>query len=198
MTFEELNSMKVVELKEYCVETGIDVESKIKDKPTKAELIDSIVKIEAIDTPDEIKELEESVPKKTKTLSKQEAINLKRKIQKSELMPQRRCIIRSNQTNQTPPPEFEWITWGNDNIGHQTDKVIFDRPWHVREGCLRNLRKVTYRKSVPSDPSAPLSKPVFRDFPLYSIEMLDPLTPKELKIIAERQTIIDSSQANLI
>jgi hypothetical protein len=193
MTTVELLAMKVAELKAYCEENGISVLSKDPKKPTKAEYTEAIKTVVNVE---EVKKEEPKEDKPKKVLTKAEKRAIKRKVQNSELMPKVRVIIRDNRRTQTPS-EFEYITWGNDLIGHQTDRIVFDKPWHVREGALRSLEKATTRVSVPSN-NGDNNKPTFRDGPMYSIQRLNPLTEAERAVIAKRQTIMESSAVDLV
>jgi len=193
MTDVELNAMKVAELKTYCEENGIVVQAENLNKPTKKEYVAAIENIEDIEVTK--KDVVEEKPKK-KVLSKAEKKAIKRKVQISELMPKVRVIIRDNRKTQTPS-EFEWLTWGNDLIGHQTEKIVFDTPWHVRVGALRILEKATCKISVPGN-FKDGKKPTYKKGPMYSIERLAPLTKQELKKLGERQTIIENNEIELI
>ena len=199
----ELEKMTNKDLAEYCKEEGIEVESKNVSKPTKAEFLAAIKKFEEeqlglADADEflkgtlpesEIDESSEDKPKKRK-LTRAE----KRKIQHTELFPLRRVLITSNMTSQTQT-NLQFITWGNGLIGHQTDRVYLGKPWHVREGALRNMKAATITEPIQDEEGNQVK---FETKPAYNIQMLDPLSQEEIDKIAKRQTIRDSSIESLI
>ena len=193
----KLEEMKNKDLIDYCNEEGIEVKSKNVSKPTKTELLDAIKKFEAEQMgdvedflePEEIEELEKKPEVKKKMTRAQ-----KRKMQHDELFPLKRVLITSNATNQTQT-NLKFITWGNGLIGHQTDRVYLGKPWHVREGALRNLRNATISKSIQDEEGNTVR---FETVPAYNIQELPQLTKKEIDLIAKRQTIRNSSIESLI
>jgi len=194
----KLEEMKNKDLIEYCKEEGIEVEAKNVSKPTKTELLNAIKKFEAEQLgeiegffePEELEELENKpeVPKNKMTRAQ------KRQMQRNELFPLRRVLITSNAKNQTQT-NLQFITWGNGLIGHQTDRVYLGKPWHVREGALRNLRESVITFPVQDEEGNTIK---FETGPAYNIQMLEPLTEEEIEKIARRQTIRDSSIESLI
>lgn len=192
----ELDNMKSKELKDYCNENDITVNAKTKGKPTVAEFKEAIINYESEGLADidvittEREELEELKDVDVKVLTKAEKLSIKRRIQRSELLRTERVIIRSNKDTQTKS-EMEYITWGNDLVGHKTDIVIFDKPWTLRVGAVNNLKKATLMKSKPR--SANNKMPVLVSSPAYSVEILPPFTQDELDVIGKSQTILDNS-----
>lgn len=219
----ELKDMTNKDLIEYCESEGIDVDSKNVSKPTKTELLEAIKKFEitqALPTEDEASEAEikdegiipelemtdadeflaveaqkdvaNGLQEKQKT--KKMTRGQKRRIQYNELMPLRRVLITSNSTNQTQT-KLHFITWGNGLIGHNTDRVYLGKPWHVREGALRNLEQAVITEPIQDDEGNQVK---FETKPAYNIRRLDPLTEHEREKIAKRQIIRDSSIESLI
>ena len=216
---DKYESMKNADLKEYCENEGIDVDSKNVSKPTRKEYIASIEAFESgmgekviteefetiADDDDFTKEVAmvkaedtkiegdndglQKEDKAKKVISRRE----KKRAQEKEVMALKRVIITSNSTNQTKTGGIERISWGNRLVGHQTDNVVIGKPWHVREGALRNMRGATIRQSIEEDDMAIGSKVKFETIPAWVIQYLDPLTKEEIIKIGKRQTIRDAS-----
>ena len=213
---DKYESMKNADLKEYCVEEGIDVDSKNVSKPTRAEYISAIEAFEGnnaekvvteefetiVDNSDFDREVEtikakgaeNGVQEESKTKKVETRKDKKRK-QYNELMSLKRVIITSNAVNQTKTGGIERISWGNRLLGHNTDNVIIGKPWHVREGALRNLKNAKINQSIQDDEGNQVR---FEIIPAWVIQYLDPLTKDEIKKIAKRQTIRDASIESLI
>ncbi len=196
----KLEEMKNKDLIEYCKEEGIEVKAKNVSKPTKTELLDAIKAFEkeqlgdiegfldAEDTVDEEDTVEPVVAGKKMTRAQ------KRNKQRLELFPLRRVLVTSNATNQTQT-NLQFITWGNGLIGHQTDRVYLGKPWHVREGALRNLKNARITEPVQDEEGNTVR---FETKPAYNIQELSPLSKDEIDRIAKRQIIRDSSIESLI
>ncbi len=215
---EKYSGMTNKDLKEYCEEEGIDVDSKNVSKPTKVEYIDAIERFESgnvqkvvtqefetIAEPEikieddfakEVTAINDSTGvQENKTKKVTETRAQKRRKQYNELMALKRVIVTSNQTNQTKTGGIERISWGNRLLGHNTDNVVIGKPWHVREGALRNLKDAKITQSVQDDDGNQVR---FETIPSWIIQYLDPLTQKEIDKIAKRQTIRDASIDSLI
>ena len=216
---DKYESMKNADLKEYCESEGIDVDSKNVSKPTRKEYIASIEAFEAgmgekvvteefetiADDDDFTKEVAMIKAESTKTEGDNDGLQeksktkkvitraQKKRAQEKELMALKRVIITSNATNQTKSGGIERKTWGNRLVGHHTDNVVIGKPWHVREGALRNMRAAVITQSVEEDEMAIGSKVKFETIPAWVIQYLDPLTKDEITRIAKRQTIRDAS-----
>ncbi len=213
---DKYKDMKNKDLKEYCEDEGIDVDSKNVSKPTRAEYIDSIERFESgnavkvvtaepetiLDTEPEV--IEDDFTKEVTAMKKStgakdnlkvETRAQKRRKQHAELMTLKRVIITSNATNQTKTGGIERISWGNRLLGHNTDNVVIGKPWHVREGALRNMKSAIITQSVQDDEGNQVSK---ETVPSWVIQYLDPLTTKEIEKIAKRQAIRDASIDSLI
>ena len=213
---KKYDGMKNADLKEYCIEEGIDVDSKNVSKPTKDEYIKSIEAFEAsrgepvvteefetiVDNDDfanevesvKNKELNNGVQKEDKT-KKVESRKEKKRKQLQIDMALKRVIVTSNSTNQTKTDGIERITWGNRLVGHNTDNVVIGKPWHVREGALKNLRDAKINQSIQDSEGNQVSWEIV---PAWVIQYLEPLTEKEINKIAKRQTIRDASIDSLI
>ncbi len=200
-----LRDMTNKDLKEYCENEGIDVDSKNVSKPTKNEFIDAIQKFEKVqnDGSDELLNISEpeilNVKKEniTKTVTTKKLTRLeKKKKQEKRLLAKKRVIITSNSDNQTKVKNsMFWATWGNRLVGHRTDRVILDKPWHIREGALENLRSSVITESIQDEEGNKVSTVTKQ---AYIIQELTPLTEDERNVIAKRQTIRDSSIDSLI
>ena len=209
------SSMTNKDFKEYCEEEGIDVDSKNVSKPTKTEYIAAIEKFEknqmirvadiepetiADSFSNEVEEINIKTKEANGLQEKQETKKVENRVQKKrrqkrELTALKRVIITSNSTNQTKTGGIERISWGNRLLGHQTDNVVIGKPWHVREGAIRNLRIATISQSIQDDEGNQVRSEIV---PAWIIQELSPLTKDEINKIAKRQTIRDASIDSLI
>lgn len=208
---DKFNNFTNSDLKDYCQSEEITVSSKNVSKPTRAEYLKAIQdfeqnnnelveteKNEYIDESnmtsideflnDDLEFIEKS--KNSTRLSRAE----KRKMQYEELMPLRRVLITSNSTNQTQT-NLHYITWGNGLLGHMTDRVFLGRPWHVREGALRNIEAAMITEPVQDYDTNTVK---FESKPAFNVKKLDPLTKEEIDKIAKRQAIRNASIESLI
>ena len=199
----ELKDMTNNDLMQYCKDEGIEVEAKNVSKPTKKELLTAIKKFEQSQFGDNVDDFlaadekvieAEKLARETKPKNQKLTRAQKRKKQYNELMPLKRVLITSNADNQTKT-NLEFITWGNGLIGHHTDRVYLGKPWHVREGALRNMRRAMITRSVQNEDE---NKIDFETVPAYNIQELDPLSESEIELIAKRQTIRNASIESLI
>lgn len=210
LTGQETN----LDLINICDELNLTVEAKNTQKPNKMELIAAIEKYngvtdttdavatetEGVDTNElSVDEFEEfmgeskaddvvaTVVKKKKKLSRREM--------KDMLFPLRRVQVLANDETQTKR-DVKFITWGNDIIGHNTDRLLMGRPWHIREGALRNLRENMVSRSVPHPETG---NPEFIEMPAYNIIDLPMLKLEEYKALGKRQEMrnaaVDGLQA---
>lgn len=207
-----LEAMTNKDLTEYCKAEGIDVNSKNVSKPTKTELLDAIKKFElsqsegvSAEVKDELEEemtdaddflAVDDLPKKEEKKEKKEKMTRaeRKKIQHDELMPLIRVLVTSNATNQTQV-NLHYVTWGNGLIGHNTDRVFLGKPWHVREGALRNLEQAVITEPVQDEEGNQVR---FETKPAFNIRRLNPLTKAELDTIAKRQLIRSASIEQMI
>ncbi len=206
-----ISKMTNPELKKFCKEENIDVVSKNVSKPTKTEYLAAIklsyatpTEPEEVDSIDEIEESDEDFlkndfeekPKPAKVVEVKETRSQKRKKQRNEMFALKRVIITSNDDSQTKVNNMvNYVTWGNRLLGHQTDRVIFGKPWHVRVGALNNLKDNILYKSIQDDEGNSVKT---QTMPKYNIVYLDKLTEDEIELIAKRQTIRNSALDSLI
>ncbi len=210
---EKYSGMTNKDFKEYCEEGGIDVDSKNVSKPTRKEYIKSIEKFEGSlaetneSKPEVIERSEpvvdsfaaevESMNKEVTPVTTGSRTNRKQKkrAQEKEVMSLKRVLITSNSTNQTKTNGIERISWGNRLVGHNTDNVVIGKPWHVREGALRNMRGAVISQSIQDDDANQVRS---ETVPAWNIQLLDPLTKKEIEKIGKRQIIRDASIESLV
>ena len=202
-TLEEMTNKDLIE---YCEAEGIDVDSKNVSKPTKKELLESIKQyekeqlgdVEEFLEPETIVEkmdaVDEALGEKIPTKPKKQTRAQKRRVQYNELMPLKRVLVSSNADNQTKT-SLEFVTWGNGLIGHHTDRVYLNKPWHVREGALRNMERAIITESIQNEEENRVDTVTK---PAYNIQRLDPLTEEERERIGKRQIIRDASIESLI
>ena len=207
--FEDMTNK---ELAEYCKENNIDVPAKNVSKPSKTEFLNAIYANEedinsegiyteedALSNADDFLNVDENNSDENVTESakqKKESRSQKRQKQWKELMALKRVIINSNDNNQTRiKNQVEYCTWGNRLLGHHTDRFIIGKPWHVREGALRNLKNMMISRSVQDEEGNTVR---FETVPAYIIQELPALTKEEIDVIAKRQIIRDSSIESLI
>jgi len=205
INYEELTT---AELGKMCEERRIDVDSKNVSKPTKAEFIAALEKDDTRkdEGVDDFLDLSEDKPEdnidgmqeedKTKKVDAPKPLTRaqKRRKQYNEAHMLKRVVINSNSDNQTKT-NFVWISWGNRLLGHQTDRVILGKPWHVRNGALENMKDAVITESVQNHEQNrvdTITKPA------YIIQELAPLTKQEIADIAKRQQVRDSSIDSLI
>jgi hypothetical protein len=208
METKDFKSMTHQELQDYCDDNNIEVQS-AKQRPTVKELLKAIedfnsskqddagvdVDPEAeLDDVDEFLDTsyEEPKAKKAKKNGKQkETREQKRKRLRKELMKLNRVMIISNDHNQTGiNTQAHYCTWGNRLVGHHTDIFVLNKPWHLREGALRNLENMTISKSIQDDEGNTVR---FETVPAYTIKRLPDLTKEELNQIAKRQRARDAA-----
>jgi hypothetical protein len=209
------DSFTNADLKEYCETEGITVVSKNVSKPTKTEYLEAIQNFESANKEPDVEqnlqqaqiENEDNMTSIDEFLSNNDGIEPiqnqdknkpsraeKRRQQYAELMSLPRVLITSNALNQTQT-SLHYVTWGNGLLGHMTDRVYLGRPWHVREGALRNLEAAMITEPVQDYDSNSVK---FETKPAFNIKRLDPLTKEEIDKIAKRQAIRNASIESLI
>ncbi len=182
------------ELKQIAKKIGAATDNKMK----KEEVIEAILSIdvpeveEAPEMEDEVteEELKEFLgTKKLQTADQKEGkkVKTKKKLER-ELMKYHRVVVIPND-EQTRQRQMMFISWGNDVIGHHTDKVVFETPWHVREGALNNLRAAKMTKQ-DVDKNGNLK---VTEIDAYNISELDLLSEEEYKRIGEKQKLRDAA-----
>lgn len=199
LTGDETN----LDLKNICDELNLTVEAKNTQKPNKMELITAIEKYNKVDDADEASEtetegLDEDISEEeykefmgdndaSTATEDGEAPKKKTKMTKKEmkevLFALRRVQVISNDETQTKR-DVKFITWGNDVIGHNTDRLLMGRPWHIREGALRNLKENLVSKSIPHPETG---NPEFVEMPAYNIIELPMLKIDEYRTLGKKQ-----------
>jgi len=204
LTGEETN----VDLQVICDELNLNVEAKNTKKPNKMELITAIEKNNGVDTSDDAvqtdteglydennispEEFEEFMGGGTdddsaKDITKKK--KLTKKDMKSLLFKLNRVQVIANDETQSKR-DVKFITWGNDVIGHNTDRLLMGRPWHIREGALRNLQDNVISKSVPHPETG---NPEYVEVPAYNIIILPMLTIDQYRGLGKKQEIRDAA-----
>lgn len=192
----EYTEMKNKDLADLVEERGLTVDSKNVSKPTKAEYITALTKDDEsvddfLDTEiDEVKaEVEiEEVEAEAKVDPKVSKAKLKR-MQYNDLMAKKRVVITSNSKNQTEV-QNQTFSWGNRVVGHQTDRVVFGKPWHVRQGALNNIEAALIREPIQNDDKNRVDHVTKK---AYIVQYLDPLTEEQLDNIRKKQIVRDAS-----
>ena len=199
---EQYEGKKNAELALICEEKGLKVLAKNVSKPTRAELI-KVLSDDLQDGNDflasgEPEVLEVAVIPEiakaavSKSKAKNEADAAKALYDEKHRMI--RCVITQNSDNQTKI-QHKTFSWGNRVLGHQTDRVVFGKPWHVRRGALDNIENAIYVKSVNNEDFNRVdSVPV----PAYNVQILTPLTQKEIDVIARKQELRNASVDSLV
>ncbi len=212
MNYEDKTNADLLKM---VTEQGLTVDAKNPKKPNKSELIATLqianntteevaeenddFALDAIMEADKVED--ERVKEETRTQATHDtALEVvkdkpkkltraqKKKAQYSDLMKLARVMITSNQTGQTKT-ELITVGWGNRLLGYNNDRVFLGKPWHVREGALRNLRDATVTEQVPSDKGGSIT----RTIPAYNIVNLGLLTMDEYKEMGEKQKMRDSA-----
>jgi len=176
-SIEEFTNKQLLEIasKDYGIEYFSD--AKNPHKPNKQEIADAIN--DFIDNSLDFKAKPKAPAKKKKTASdiKKELLALHRveitelrKIESFENDDSNRCVF---------------ITWGNDVVGHVTNRVVFNTPWMLPIGCIENLKSVEY-SPVSNKGSVPVT---LSPRPAYRVVDLGLPSEEELKAIATRQRL---------
>lgn len=202
LTGEETNA----DLQTICDELSITVEAKSTKKPNKTELITAIERYNGVDSSEDAigtetegvdievseEEFAEFMGDVATTEVKDEAPK-KKKMTKREmqkvLFKLHRVQITANDETQSKR-DVKFITWGNDVIGHQTDRLLMGRPWHIRDGALRNLKDNIISKSVPNPETG---NPEYVEIPAYNIIELPLLTMEQYKELGKKQEVRDAA-----
>jgi hypothetical protein len=204
-TLDELNEMSNVELqtlvkKEYGVKTF--PASKNTARPTKQELLTIIKNLGGIEPSGDIAGgIADMVGTKAdKTKSKKKVISPKvfAKINREMLFFKKRVIISKNEKATTYIEDndgtsdnsehsiIQYIEWGNDDIGYYKERVIFDEPFTIRLGCLKNLEHAVSVISKQVN-----NKVIQVVVPTYNITPLAPFTDDEIERMKEHQRYVD-------
>lgn len=191
----QFNDMTNSELKEACVDFGLEVKAKNPSKPNKGEYLEALVEFKA--KQDKIHGIEPEVEKEEETKPETKKDTPKRKPQskaqllKLALFMKTRVIVRDMQESQTKD-EMISVSWGNRLIGRQTDWVdLSGEPQYVRQGAINNLKEATMVAHV-SKPNGGASQIRKNRFVIVEVE---PLTEKELEELANQQRMRNSKIA---
>jgi len=210
----DYENMTKAQLLEYCEVNGITVISKNPKKPTNDEIIacideatvvdtvtDSAVESEGIETDESAEAANDAfalkAAKEAEVLLTPEALQAKaeKNIQKTraqkqkrEMLPLIRVMIIDNQQSQTHKVAnaIQFKGWGNRLIGYFNERIVIGKPWHVRRGCLNNMKSETIIIPVQNDDQNRID---WETMPRYSITELTPLTKDEIEVIRQRQVV---------
>jgi hypothetical protein len=192
----KFTDMTNAELKQACMDFGLEVNAKNSIKPTKAEYVEVLEKFKA--TQDSIHGIDrEEEDKKEEVKETKKASGSKRKPQsriklmRLDLFKKDRVIVHDQQERQTKD-EMISVSWGNRAIGGQTDWVhLSGEPQYVRRGALNNLREATTVVHIPK-PGGGVSMERRKRFVVVEV---DPLTPEELAELANKQKLRNAKYA---
>ncbi|MEA1999019.1 MAG: hypothetical protein U9N61_06840, partial [Euryarchaeota archaeon] len=114
--------------------------------------------------------------------------NAKAIAMKKKLMKLTRVTIIDNQMSQTHKVKnaVQFVGWGNRVVGYHNERIILNKPWHVREGALINLRAVTMQIPIQNDEANRID---WEDAQRYSITELEPLTKDQIELINKKQNV---------
>lgn len=145
-------------------------------RPTKQEIIDTIEdkKINAT-------RVKVVAPKLTKAQ--------KIKAQKKELLSLRRVIVTEVHATQSYESDdsarLTFVTWGNTWLGFTTNKVVYNTPWMLPQGCINNLKAVT----ASIGKTTPTGAVVYHTVKKYDIKDLGVPDKEGLAVISKRQAL---------
>jgi hypothetical protein len=190
MADKNFEDMTLQELKEFTTELDIDVPKGTKSKEGYLRAIANYYGDGTQDNDIEYDDVSYSLDKR---LSKKILKRKKKKEQLLRLTKLVRVLITSNQDNQTVSNTINQVYtvgWGNRLIGYYVDRFILNKPWHIRQGALNNLRMAKYKKPVVNPRTHELT---FVEVPAYNIEILTPLSTEEIRKMAEKKKLRDAS-----
>lgn len=120
--------------------------------------------------------------------AEKKANNAKAIAMKKKLMKLTRVTIIDNQMSQTHKVKnaVQFVGWGNRVVGYHNERIILNKPWHVREGALINLRAVTMQIPIQNDEANRID---WEDAQRYSITELEPLTKDQIELINKKQNV---------
>ena len=180
----QYEDMTNADMKELCEELGLDVEAKNPAKPNKAELSAALDAYYGVTEEAEQEPEVEIIAEKPKASHKKKEASLRKK-QYDAKMKKVRVMVTSNADNQTKH-QNRTITWGNRVLGHNTDIVVFEKPWYIRQGALDNMKNATIVKHFQNDDSGQPDSVVI---PAYNIVELGHLSEEEIKKMARNQQV---------
>jgi len=190
-TFEDMTN---AELKEACVDFGLEVKAKNPAKPNKAEYLETLNEFKAsqdglhAEKNEEKAKAEEAAPVTDGSKRKPQS---KSALMKLDLFMKERVIVRDMQETQTKD-ELLTVSWGNRLIGGQTDWVdLSGEPQYLRRGAIANLKEagmvVQSRKGNNG-----VAKSHKKRFVVVEVE---PLTAVEMEELAAVQRMRNSKMA---
>ncbi len=98
-----------------------------------------------------------------------------------------RVQITPLDTNKATNYDCDFFTAGNSVVGNVTRNIPFGRPWHVEQILVNAIKEKTYQQFTTKKNAQGADTVVKRDVPAYSVVELPPLTPQELKDLADLQ-----------
>jgi len=171
--------------------------AKHNHKPNKQEIADEINlfidnenknKGKILETEDLNRIAEEENANKKNKKKKKTTAEIKR-----ELEMQVRVVVRRNTNHQNYENDsdgrMEYKVWGNAEVGHNSTRLIFNRPWHIPYGCYLNLISAKTSKLVVDTKGGTSRMPEQKTF---DVQVLPGMTEDRFKQIREKQLIIES------
>ena len=189
-TFEDMSN---AELKEACVDFGLEVKAKNPAKPNKAEYLEALNAFKAVQDATHGKEDTEGDKETSKevTGSSNRKPQNKFQLMKLDLFKKDRVIVHDQQEAQTKD-EMISVSWGNRAIGGQTDWVdLSGEPQYVRRGAINNLKEANMVVQSPKPNGGVHSVHKKR----FIVVEVDSLTPEEFEDLKAQQKMRNSKLA---
>ena len=98
-----------------------------------------------------------------------------------------RVIITPMDSNKASSLESEMFCAGNSLVGTVKRTIPFGVEWHVEEILLNAIREKKYQMFTSKKNAKGAVETTSKLVPAYGITVLDPLTPEELKALADLQ-----------
>jgi len=178
------------ELKEACVDFGLEVKANNPKRPTKDEYVAVLeafkveqARINGIDLEEQAAlEAEAEVAKKDPTSKRKPQSKVE--LMKLDLFRKDRVIVHDQQDNQTKDAMVS-ISWGNRLVGGQTDWVdLSGTPQYIRKGAIQNLKDATCTIQTNKSNGGGVQT---ETRPRFIVVPVDGLTPEELAALAKKQ-----------
>jgi len=120
-----------------------------------------------------------------------EGVKIKKRETVAEIKKRMNKIVRVRISSSSP--HFKGRNGVSQQVGNKhvvVGKFIpFNTEWHVQEPVLESLKRKTWRETkFKTDPTTGNKIPVVNVYPAFNIEILTPLTAKELKTLAKDQS----------
>ncbi len=166
---EYLGSKTLSELRDVADELGIEFAKNI----SKQKLLDKIIEDD------------------NETEGVVEGIKIKKKESAAEIKKRMNKIVRVRISSGSP--HYKGRNGVSHQVGNRTTVVgkfiPFNTVWHIQEPVLEALKRKTWRETkFKTDPMTGNKVPVVNVHPTFNIEVLTPLTSKELKALAKEQS----------